>query len=83
MIQTEVLRQTLNTKIKNALDFEIDYTSNSEEIKTQFAKAISDAIADGVDAWIKTAVVTIQPGIAVVTNTGTGSTTSLGTGSIS
>lgn len=83
MIQTEKLRLTLFKKIKDALDSGIDYESDSEEIKNQFSKALSDAIADGVDEWIKSASVTIEPGIQVTTNAGSGVTTTQGFGSIS
>ena len=51
------------------------------------AQNIANAIADGVDAWIKTATVTVQAGIPVSTSGSptaqTGATTGQGTGTIS
>lgn len=86
-IATEALRVSLTQGIKDALDQPIDETSNSEEVKQRFAQNIANAIADGVDAWIKTATVTVQAGIPVSTSGSptaqTGSTTSQGTGTIS
>ena len=86
-IATEALRVSLTQGIKDALDQPIDETSNSEEVKQRFAQNIANAIADGVDAWIKTATVTVQAGIPVSTSGSptaqTGSTTGQGTGTIS
>lgn len=86
-LQTEVLRATLKTKIKEALDQPIDEKSDSEAVKNRFAENISNAIADGVDAWIKTATVTVAQGIPVATagspTSQTGATTAPGTGTIS
>nr|DAP15245.1 MAG TPA: hypothetical protein [Caudoviricetes sp.] len=86
-IATEALRAFLTQGIKNALDQPIDETSNSDEVKQRFAQNIANAIADGVDAWIKTATVTVQPGIPVSTSGSptaqTGATTGQGTGTIS
>lgn len=86
-LQTEVLRATLKTKIKEALDQPIDEKSDSEAVKNRFAENISNAIADGVDAWIKTATVTVAQGIPVATagspTAQTGATTAPGTGTIS
>lgn len=82
-INTEGLRTTLKQKIKEALDAPISNESDSEKVKQDFADSIANAVADGVDAWIKTATVTVQPGIPVTTSTGAGTTTGLGTGTIS
>ena len=86
-IATEALRASLTQRIKDALDQPIDETSNSDEVKQRFAQNIANAIADGVDAWIKTATVTVQAGIPVSTSGSptaqTGVTTGQGTGTIS
>ena len=86
-IATEALRASLTQGIKNALDQPIDETSNSDEVKQRFAQNIANAIADGVDAWIKTATVQVQAGIPVSTSGSstaqTGVTTGQGTGTIS
>ena len=86
-IATEALRASLTQGIKDALDQPIDETSNSDEVKQRFAQNIANAIADGVDAWIKTATVTVQSVIPVSTSGSataqTGATTSQGTGTIS
>lgn len=86
-IATEALRTSLTQRIKDALDQPIDETSNSDEVKQRFAQNIANAIADGVDAWIKTATVTVQAGIPVSTSGSptaqTGVTTGQGTGTIS
>lgn len=82
-LNTEGLRTTLKTKIKEAFDAPIDEKSDSNKVKQELA----NAIADGVDAWIKTATVTVQAGITVATagspTAQTGATTSPGTGTIS
>lgn len=86
-IATEILRASLTQKIKAALDQPISETSDSNEVKQRFAQNVANAIADGVDAWIKTAVVTVQPGIPVTTagsaTAQTGATTGQGMGTIS
>lgn len=86
-IATEALRASLTQGIKYALDQPINETSNSDEVKQRFAQNIANAIADGVDAWIKTATVTVQSGIPVSTSGSataqTGATTGQGTGTIS
>lgn len=82
-INTEGLRTTLKQKIKEALDAPISNESDSEKVKQDFADSIANAVADGVDAWIKTATVTVQPGIPVTTFTGAGTTTGPGIGTIS
>lgn len=82
-INTEGLRATLRVKIKEVLDTPINNASNPEKVKQDFANKIADAVAEGVDKWIKTATVTVHPGISVTTSSGTGVTTSSGTGIIS
>lgn len=82
-INTEGLRATLKSKIKEALDAPISNESDSEKVKQDFADSIANAVADGVDAWIKTATVTVQPGITVTTPAGPGATSAPGTGTIS
>lgn len=86
-IATEALRASLTQGIKDALDQPINETSNSDEVKQRFAQNIANAIADGVDAWIKTATVTVKSGIPVSTSGSataqTGATTGQGTGTIS
>lgn len=85
-INTEGLRVFLSTKIKEALDTYIDNNSDSDTVKQNFSILIANAISDGVDAWIKTATVIVQPGIPVVTSgssiTQAGETISAGNGII-
>lgn len=86
-LNTELLKTNLTNKIKKALDAPISEKSDSDKIKQTFAESIAEAIATEVEAWIKTATVTVKPGIQVAT-TGTsaaqkGVTTSSGTGIIS
>jgi chitinase len=64
-IATPVLEQTLYTKILDALNAAFDENSNSNIVKQNFAKSMASAIANGMDAWIKTAQV--APGIPVAT----------------
>lgn len=45
--------------------------------------AFCDAFVNSIDAYIKSATVTVQPGQAVTTPSGPGSTTTPGTGSLS
>lgn len=45
--------------------------------------AFCDAFVNSIDAYIKSATVTVQPGQAVTTPAGPGSTTTPGTGSLS
>jgi hypothetical protein len=86
-IATEELRVHLTQKIKEALDQPISEKSDSNEVKQRFAQNLANAIADGVDTWIKTATVTVQAGIPVSTagspTSQTGATTGPGTGTIS
>lgn len=86
-IATEALRVHLTQKIKEALDQPISETSDSNEVKQRFAQNLANAIADGVDTWIKTATVTVQAGIPVSTagspTAQTGVTTGTGNGTIS
>ena len=82
-LNTEGLRATLKDKIKQALDAPISEKSDSDSVKQDLADAIANAVADGVDVWIKTATVTVQPGIPVTTSAGAGATSGPGTGTIS
>lgn len=82
-LNTEGLRSTLKDKIKQALDAPISEKSDSNSVKQDLADAIANAVADGVDVWIKTATVTVQPGIPVTTSAGAGTTSGPGTGTIS
>lgn len=82
-LNTEGLRATLKDKIKQALDAPISEKSDSDSVKQDLADAIANAVADGVDVWIKTATVTVQPGIPVTTSAGAGTTSGPGTGTIS
>lgn len=87
MLDTETLRNNLNKRIKEALDSNINEKSDSDEVKTLFAQKLSSAIADEIDSWIKTATITVEPGISVYTTgnafSQTGKTISSGTGKIS
>lgn len=82
-LDTNTLKVTLTEKILEALNAPISEKSDSATVKSDFAKAIATAVAEGVDVWIKTATVTVQPGIPVTTSTGAGATSGPGTGTIS
>lgn len=82
-LDTKTLRVTLSQKIKETLDLPIDEKSSSEEVKRRFAESIADAVSSSVEAWIKTATVTVQSGIPVSTSGGAGATSSTGVGTIS
>ena len=83
---TQVLQANLQRKIKAILDAPFDEKSDPEQVKMKFAQELSTAIADEMDAWIKTGMVTVQPGIPVATagspTAQTGTTTGPGTGTI-
>lgn len=85
-LATKVLQINLQQKIKSILDAAFDEKSDPEEVKTNFAKSLSTAIADEMETWIKTGMVTVQPGIPVTTagspTAQTGVTTGPGTGTI-
>ena len=85
-LATQVLQANLQRKIKAILDAPFDEKSDPEQIKMKFAQELSTAIADEMDAWIKTGMVTVQPGIPVATagspTAQTGTTTGPGTGTI-
>lgn len=85
-LATDVLEQTLSQGIKQILDLPFDEKSDSDEIKQRFADQMAQLISQAVDAWIKTATVTVQAGIPVSTAGGptaqTGATTGPGTGTI-
>lgn len=82
-LDTTTLKVTLTEKILEALNAPISEKSDSATVKSDFAKAIATAVAEGVDIWIKTATVTVSPGIPVTTSTGAGATSGIGTGTIS
>lgn len=82
-LDTNTLKVTLTEKISQALNAPISNESNSDEVKNAFATAVATAVAEGVDVWIKTATVTVQPGIPVATSGGAGATSGPGTGTIS
>ena len=85
-LATQVLQANLQRKIKAILDAPFDEKSDPEQVKMKFAQELSTAIADEMDAWIKTGMVTVQPGIPVATvgspTAQTGTTTGPGTGTI-
>ena len=86
-LATAVLEQTLKAKILETLNKPIDEKMTDAQVKQRLASDLAKAIADGVDTWIKTGTVTVQPGIPVATagspTAQTGSTTGPGTGTIS
>lgn len=85
-LATSVLQANLQRKIKSILDASFNENSDAETIKMKFAKDLSLAIADEIDAWIKTATITVNPGIPVATAGSpaaqTGATTGPGTATI-
>lgn len=85
-LATTVLQANLQRKIKSILDASFNENSNAETIKMKFAKDLSSAIADEIDTWIKTATITVKPGIPVSTagspTAQTGATTGTGTATI-
>ena len=85
-LATQVLQANLQRKIKAILDASLDEKSDPEQVKMKFAQELSTAIADEMDVWIKTGMVTVQPGIPVATagspTAQTGATTGPGTGTI-
>ena len=85
-LATQVLQANLQRKIKAILDAPFDEKSDPEQVKMKFAQELSTAIADEMDMWIKTGMVTVQPGIPVATagspTAQTGATTGPGTGTI-
>ena len=85
-LATQVLQANLQRKIQAILDAPFDEKSDPEQVKMKFAQELSTAIADEMDAWIKTGMVTVQPGIPVATagspTAQTGATTGPGTGTI-
>lgn len=85
-LATPVLQANLQRRIKSVLDASFDEKSNPETIKMNFAKELSSAIADEIDTWIKTATITVNPGIPVATAGSpvaqTGATTGPGTATI-
>lgn len=86
-LQTELFKQLLKGDILDILNSPIDEKSDNATVKNQFATKLADAIGSRLDAWIKTGIVTVQPGIPVATAgtpaAQTGATTGPGTGTIS
>lgn len=86
-LATKVLEETLKAKILETLNKPIDEKMSDSQVKERLASDLASAIANGVDAWIKTGTVTVQPGIPVSTTGSpvaqTGATTGPGTGTIS
>lgn len=86
-LQTELFKQLLKTDIVDILNSSIDEKSADDAVKNDFATKLANAIGDRLDAWIKTGIVTVQPGIPVTTagtpTAQTGSTVGPGTGTIS
>lgn len=87
MLQTKVLIKNLSDKIKEALDAPISEKSDSNEVKQRIANDLAEAIGNEMEAWIKTATITVAAGIPVSTTGSptaqTGATTSTGTATIS
>lgn len=68
MLQTSILIKNLTLKIKEALDAPIDKESDSEKVKQELAENLANAIGGEMETWIKTATVTVAPGIPVSTS---------------
>lgn len=68
MLQTSVLIENLTYKIKEALDEPIDRESDSEKVKQKLAENLANAIGSEMEIWIKTATITVAPGIPVSTS---------------
>lgn len=82
-LATEALKVALEKDILDILNSPISEKSSDAEVKNNFAKKLAEAIGNRMEAWIKTGIVTVQPGIAVTTPAGPGATSAPGTGSIS
>lgn len=86
MLQTSVLIKNLTSKIKEALDAPIDKESDSEKVKQKLAENLANAIGGEIEIWIKTATITVAPGIPVSTSGSptaqVGATTGTGTATI-
>ena len=86
-LATKVLEETLKAKILETLNKPIDEKMSDSAVKQRLASDLASAIANGVDTWIKTGTVIVQPGIPVATagspTAQTGATTGPGTGTIS
>jgi hypothetical protein len=82
-LNTNKLKDDIYQAVLDALNIPIDEKSDSDEVKKRLAERISIAVSNGLDTWIRTATVTVQPGISVSTSAGAGVTTSAGTGTIS
>ena len=82
-LNTNKLKDDIYQAVLDALNIPIDEKSDSDEIKKRLADRIAIAVSSGIDTWIRTATVTVQPGISVTTSTGAGVTTGTGIGTIS
>jgi len=82
-LNTNKLKDDIYQAVLDALNIPIDEKSDSDEVKKRLAERISIAVSNGLDTWVRTATVTVQPGISVSTSAGAGVTTSAGTGTIS
>lgn len=82
-LNTNKLKDDIYQAILDALNTPIDEKSDSDEVKKRLADRIAIAVSSGIDTWIRTATVTVQPGISVTTSTGAGVTTGTGIGTIS
>lgn len=71
-----LLKPTLKSGIQALLTEMRTKEENADEY-------FSDQLATLIDTYIKSATVTVAPGIAVATSTGAGATTSTGAGTIS
>lgn len=69
-------KATLKSGILNLLT---EMRTKEENADEHFA----DQLATLIDAYVKSATVTVNPGIAVTTSTGAGATTAPGTGTLS
>ena len=74
------------TALKNAIKTAFENEKNSTDDPSDSINRIADAIANGVDAFVKSGTVTVAVGIPVSTAgtaaAQTGATTSTGTGTI-
>jgi len=82
-LNTNKLKDDIYQAVLDALNIPIDEKSDSDEVKKRLAERISIAVSNGLDTWVRTATVTVQPGISVTTSTGAGVTTGTGIGTIS
>lgn len=70
----------VNETIKAEINALIEQTKSQEQPEAQ--QAFAQGLADIIENAIKSATVTVEPGIAVSTSGGAGATTAPGTGSL-